>query len=81
MNKKLDKVLSEEVKRFNSIMAYQEKLGEGHHYKFYENYISLHTLIDFDKFHVIYSYEIPYLVHYHRYYFDKILFHYYYFQN
>jgi len=36
MNKKLDKVLSEEVKRFNSIMAYQEKLGEGHHYKFYE---------------------------------------------
>jgi hypothetical protein len=36
MNKNLDKVLSEEVKRFNSIMAYQEKLGEGHHYKFYE---------------------------------------------
>jgi hypothetical protein len=36
MNKNLDKILSEEVKRFNNIMAYQEKLGEGHHYKFYE---------------------------------------------
>jgi hypothetical protein len=36
MSKNLNKVLSEEVKRFNSIMAYQEKLSEGHHYKFYE---------------------------------------------
>jgi hypothetical protein len=36
MSKKLDNILSEEVKRFNSIMAYQDKLSEGHHYKFYE---------------------------------------------
>jgi hypothetical protein len=36
MSKNLNKILSEEVKRFNSIMAYQDKLSEGHHYKFYE---------------------------------------------
>lgn len=36
MNKNLDKVLSEEIRRFNSIMSYQDKLSEGHHYKFYE---------------------------------------------
>ena len=36
MNKKLDNILSEEIKRFNNIMSYQDKLYEGHHYKFYE---------------------------------------------
>jgi len=36
MSKKLDNILSEEIKRFNNIMSYQDKLYEGHHYKFYE---------------------------------------------
>lgn len=36
MNKNLDKILSEEIKRFNKIMSYQDRLSEGHHYKFYE---------------------------------------------
>lgn len=36
MSKKLDTLLSEEIKRFNSIMKYQEKVNEGMHYKFYE---------------------------------------------
>ena len=36
MSKKLDTLLSEEIKRFNSIMKYQENVSEGMHYKFYE---------------------------------------------
>ena len=36
MSNKLDKILSEEIKRFNKIMSYQDRLSEGHHYKFYE---------------------------------------------
>ena len=36
MSKKLDNILSEEIKRFNNIMSYQDRLYEGHHYKFYE---------------------------------------------
>ena len=36
MSKKLYTLLSEEIKRFNSIMKYQEKVNEGMHYKFYE---------------------------------------------
>lgn len=36
MSKNLDKVLSEEINRFNKIMSYQDRLNEGHHYKFYE---------------------------------------------
>jgi hypothetical protein len=36
MSKKLDNILSEEIKRFNKIMSYQDRLNEGHHYKFYE---------------------------------------------
>jgi len=36
MSKKIDTLLSEEIKRFNSIMKYQEKVSEGMHYKFYE---------------------------------------------
>jgi hypothetical protein len=36
MSNNLDKILSEEIKRFNKIMSYQDRLSEGHHYKFYE---------------------------------------------
>lgn len=36
MSKNLDKILSEEINRFNKIMSYQDRLNEGHHYKFYE---------------------------------------------
>jgi hypothetical protein len=36
MSKNLDKILSEEINRFNKIMSYQDRLYEGHHYKFYE---------------------------------------------
>lgn len=37
MNIKPNKILSEEIKRFNKIMSYQDRLDEtGHHYKFYE---------------------------------------------
>ncbi len=36
MSKNLDKILSEEINRFNKIMSYQDRLSEGHHYKFYE---------------------------------------------
>lgn len=36
MSNNSNKVLSEEINRFNKIMSYQDRLYEGHHYKFYE---------------------------------------------